>query len=274
MIPSHWTENDILINDASHHFYRTGDGSKPALVLQHGFSDDGLCWLYPALDLEEQYDIIMPDARGHGRSARIQPDESVDMAADLAGIIQALGLQRPIVAGHSMGAAIAAGLAARFPEIPRAVILEDPPWFESEPFAIGNTSEEHPMSPWVDTITRLNLDELIAQTRTEHPTWPDWVINTWCPAKKRLDPNVLTTLINQSGTWQEFVPRFACPTLVLTADPERGGLVTPAAAAQIQELNPRVRIVHIKGVGHHIHFADYETFMKVLSSFLDEVESS
>ena len=65
MMP-YWTKNDLTVNGAQLHYYRSGDGSKPPLVLAHGFSDDGLCWQMTAADLQAEYDVIMPDARGHG----------------------------------------------------------------------------------------------------------------------------------------------------------------------------------------------------------------
>ena len=130
MMPAHWTQGDLDINGVSLHYCRTGESGKQPLVLGHGFSDSSLCWLQTALDLEDSYDIIMPDARGHGLSARMKPGEHVDMCTDLAGIIQALGLQRPIVGGHSMGAVVAFQLGLHYPEIPKALFLMDPPWFE------------------------------------------------------------------------------------------------------------------------------------------------
>ena len=51
-----------------------------------------------------------------------------DRAADVAGLIQELKLDRPVLMGHSMGAETAIGTAAIFPDLVRAVILEDPPW--------------------------------------------------------------------------------------------------------------------------------------------------
>ena len=272
MVPTHWTQNDLTINGVSLHYWRTGNGDKPPLVLAHGFSDNSLCWLQTALDLEAEYDIIMPDARGHGLSARVQPGEQVDMDADLASIIQALGLSRPIVGGHSMGAMVAFALGVRYPEIPRALILEDPPWFQLEQSLETDQTGEHPMAEWVETITRQTLDELIAQTRIEHPTWPEWVINTWCPAKKQLDANILFALSVQGTEWLENVPKLTCPTLVVTADPEKGGLVTPAIAARVQELNDRCIVAHIPGTGHHIRFEDYETYMKNLNNFLQGMQ--
>ena len=94
------------------HYYRTGHGDKPPLVLVHGFSDNGLCWSRTAHDLEAEYDVVMPDMRGHGLSARMRPGDDVDMAADLAGLIRGLGLTRPIVGGHSMGAMVTSRLGA------------------------------------------------------------------------------------------------------------------------------------------------------------------
>jgi len=272
MIPSHWTENYLTINGVSLHYWRTGDDSKPPLVLAHGFSDNGLCWLQTALDLEDDYDIIMPDARGHGLSACIQPGEEVDMGADLAGIIQALGLQRPVVAGHSMGASVAFDLGVRYPEIPRALLLEDPPWFQHEEAVELSQLPEHPMAPWVETVTRLTLDELIAETRIEHPSWPEWVIDTWCPAKKQLDPNILSILNIDESDWSESVHQLNCPTLIVTADLEKGGLLSPAISIQVQALNQHISVVHIPGTGHHIRFEDYGPYMKYVNTFLQEIE--
>jgi N-formylmaleamate deformylase len=99
----HWTQNDLLVNGVRLHYYRSGHGDKPPLVFVHGFSDNGLCWTPTARDLEAEYDVIMPDMRGHGLSERVQPSDKVDMAADVAGLIRTLGLTRPIVVGHSMG---------------------------------------------------------------------------------------------------------------------------------------------------------------------------
>ena len=271
MIPAHWTQNDLTLHGVRFHYCRTGNGDKPPLVLVHGFSDNGLCWLQTALDLEAEYDIIMPEARGHGLSERVRPDEPVDMTADLAAIIQALGLARPIVGGHSMGAMESFQLGVRYPEIPRALLLEDPPWRQPGARPVITDLQHHPQAPWVETVQRLTLDELMAQTRRDHPTWPDWVINTWCPAKKQLDPDILTILNIQDSDWPEGVPQLQVPTLVVTADPDKVGIVTPEISARVMELNPRCRVVHIPGTGHHVRFADYDTYMRAVRGFLQEV---
>src|SRR5450759_661788 len=85
----------------AYHAYRE---RQPApLVVAHGLSDNRLCWHDTALDLETRTDVIVPDSRGHGLSARLARDEAIDMAGEMAGIISALSLRRPIVSDHSMG---------------------------------------------------------------------------------------------------------------------------------------------------------------------------
>ena len=271
MLPEHWTQYDLAVDGHNIHYYRTGNGEKPALVLVHGFSDNGLCWLPTALDLEDEYDIIMPEARGHGQSERIVPGKPVDMPADLAGLLTALELERPIVAGHSMGAMEAFQLGVRWPQIPRALILEDPPWRQpgGAPFAVPGG--QHPMAPLVENIQRSTLDELIAQAREEHFAWSDTTVNAWCTAKKQLDPSILSIVRIQGDEWPEAIPQLQCPTLIFTADPDKGGIVTPEIAARAEELNPLVRVRHVPSVGHHIRFEDYETYMETFRTFLKEV---
>ena len=84
MLP-HWKEQDLLVDGQKIHYIRTGEGNKPPLVLAHGFSDSGYCWLRAALVLEADYDLILPDARGHGQSARVQPDQEIDAARSQPG---------------------------------------------------------------------------------------------------------------------------------------------------------------------------------------------
>ena len=115
-----------MANGIRLHYWRTG-GAKPALVMAHGSSDDALCWTNLAKEFQDRYDIIMFDARGHGLSDPPTAADPADVQVeDLAGLIKALKLEKPILMGHSMGSASVAHFAAKYPDVPRAVILEDP----------------------------------------------------------------------------------------------------------------------------------------------------
>jgi N-formylmaleamate deformylase len=246
-------------------------------VLQHGFSDNGLCWLTLAGDLQAQYDIVMPDARGHGRSARVPvspaPDGSgVDMTAELAGLIRGLGLERPIVAGHSMGAMLASQLGARFPDLPRALILEDAPWRLPQPAGAPAAGRANPLGQWIASLAGLSLEQLIERNRADHPTWSDLVLHRWSEGKQQLDPNFLTSGSMGRMEWQQVVPAIACPTLLITADPDKGGIVTPEVADMATRMNARITVAHIPGTGHHVRFEDYAAYRAAVEAFLAQVE--
>ena len=269
---NHWTEKDVTVDGAQFHYYRTGDGSKPALVLAHGFSDNGMCWLPVARDLEADFDVVLPDARGHGKSPRVQPGERVDHAADLAGIIQALGLERPVVGGHSMGGSTASVLASRHPELVRALILEDPGWHDPvpEPAVAAEAQEprENPWLKWLKLLPEVSLEKVMDKGRADNPTWPEIEIRPWAESKKQLDLNILQAEPVHLP-WRDVVRAITCPTLLITADSNQGGIVTPQMARTAILINRRIQVSNVAGVGHSIRREDYKEYMKVVREFLE-----
>jgi N-formylmaleamate deformylase len=269
MLPD-WKPNDVVVNGAHFNYYRAPEppaAGKPVLVLQHGFTDNGLCFAPVAQALAADFDVILPDARAHGRSARVAPDETLDQAADLAGLLGALGVRQAVVGGHSMGAQIAADLAARFPELVTALVLEDPPWRLPSP---GAAAGGPPLGPWLLGLRQHSLEQVLADCRQEHPAWPEPYVRAWCQGKLELDLNYLA-LPGRPSRWQERVLAIRCPALLITADPAVGGIVTPEAAALVQSLNPRFRVINFPGVGHHVRFAAHEAYVQAFGAFVREV---
>jgi pimeloyl-ACP methyl ester carboxylesterase len=122
---STWHADTVHANGLRIYYTRTR-GDKPPLVLAHGFSDDGLCWTPITEQLAADYDVIMVDARGHGRSEGPEQGYGLtDLAIDLAGVITGLGLHKPAVLGHSMGGGTTFVMAGTYPEIPGAILIED-----------------------------------------------------------------------------------------------------------------------------------------------------
>lgn len=268
-----WKEVDI----AGIHVYRTGlNTGKPALALVHGFSDNGLCWAPVARELEGEFEIVMPEARAHGKSARVERGQVIDQIDDLANTLRALGIERAIVAGHSMGAGMAGQLAARYPAMVRALLLEDPPWrnFDSSgPTPRRIFDENSPVAGWLRGLQAVSLDEAVEQCRTEHPTWPDMYLRPWTEGKQQLDLTFLATENNSIGNWQDVVRAIQCPTLLVTADPAQGGIITPEGAAEICAMNAHVRVAHFPSAGHHVRFAVHEPYMQTVRQFLAEVSA-
>jgi alpha/beta hydrolase fold len=116
LIPTAWQQTAIVANGIHQHLLRTG-GDKPPLLLLHGFMESGVSWLGVAKGLPERYDVIIPDARVHGRSAGGETGFSPKiLAEDASALLAALKVDRPILFGRSNGALTAFLLAARPPE--------------------------------------------------------------------------------------------------------------------------------------------------------------
>ena len=108
-------------SDTRVHVEQSGRGE--ALLLLHGFTDSGCNWLPLVAVLEETHLVIRPDARGHGLSARLDRDFTLDdLAADVIGVLDGLGIAKAALLGHSMGAST----AARGLRCPATLITGDP----------------------------------------------------------------------------------------------------------------------------------------------------
>ena len=121
-----WSTAICETNGVYIHYLRTG-GGKPPLVLLHGLTGNGACWTPLARALESEYDVVMPDARGHGSSSTpLHGYRYEDHAGDVIELIRELGLSAPILLGHSMGGMTAAVVTSLAAKIIRGVILVDP----------------------------------------------------------------------------------------------------------------------------------------------------
>lgn len=262
--PAGWTEGYVLANGIRLHYWRTG-GEKPPLVLAHGSSDDGLCWTNLAKDLTDRYDIIMFDARGHGLS---DPPTSADagdvQVEDLAGLIKALKLNKPVLMGHSMGSASVARFAATYPDVPRAVILEDPALVRpAAPAASQTTPDERRAA----ILARNNTSEeaLVAGCMKGSPKWGQSECEIWAPSKRRHHPN--TALINTGARppMSDLFPKITAPTLILKADADEA---LKKQNEQVASLLKQGKIVHITGAGHNVRRENKEQTLQVLNAFL------
>ncbi len=274
MLP-HWMEDTVEV-PGKHgsfrvHYVRTGSGSgKPPLVLAHGFSDNGLCWKPIAQALESEWDVILPDARGHGLSQRFVPGVEVHLPDDLADFIRALGIERPVVGGHSMGGSTVGLMDARYPGLARALILEDPGWRDPRPQ--DASPSPHPFKDWIMGLRNQTPEQIIAGGRKNDPNWPEEEWSAWAESKLQLDPAIFEPEVAITWEpWREVVRRISAPALLITADVEKGAIVSPEMAREIQQINPRVRVAHITGSGHSIRRDDPTAFLNAVREFLKEV---
>ena len=105
----------VNVNGIQIAYTRKGAG-KP-LVLVHGYPLDHTIWDDVLTLLENDFDIILPDLRGFGESDVVEEKYKIaDMAADIAGLLDQLNIEKTAIAGHSMGGYISLAFARAYPE--------------------------------------------------------------------------------------------------------------------------------------------------------------
>jgi pimeloyl-ACP methyl ester carboxylesterase len=103
-----------------------GEADAPPVVLLHGIGGGGPGdWDTVAEQLADRWRVYAVDQRGHGRGERTSTYAIDLLVADVAGLLDALGLKRVAVVGHSLGGVVAYLFAARFPERVEALVVED-----------------------------------------------------------------------------------------------------------------------------------------------------
>jgi pimeloyl-ACP methyl ester carboxylesterase len=282
MKPANWTEGDVHANGIKIHYYRTG-GQKPPIVLNHGAGDDGLCWTRVAVALEGEYDVVMLDARGHGLSDSGEGDYTSETRTDdVAGVIQALDLENPVVGGHSLGADAALHLAAQYPSLTRAIFLEDPPIFlPDEPLMGGplaggdrNPTEIMVMMMEVMRLTPKFIGKLAAEKMMSD--YPDIEVNPWLDSKKRVSKDFLKnmrtmTLGISGGIPRQVLEKIEVPVLLFIGDRDEGSIVSLEVAEAMQKATRDLRIMHLKGANHDIRRKRFDGYITALRNFLREI---
>jgi N-formylmaleamate deformylase len=276
---SQWTDGYVAANGIKLHYYRTG-GDKPKVVFNHGAGDDGLCWTHVVRELEKDYEVIMTDARGHGKSGSGKGDYSTHArVADLAGLIEALKLDRPVVGGHSMGADASLNLAAEYPQSTRAIFLEDPPIFlPGEPLFGGEQANEQDISKMMKrfmTMFKLMPKFIgVRMARKANPSYPDDEILPWVDSKRRQSFDFLNSLnVDLFKSADPFAPfrKVQVPILLFIGDREKMSIVSQASAVKAVEANNKVQVIHLEGASHDIRRTRFDGYMPALTNFLKEV---
>lgn len=264
-----WTTGTVVVDGTRLHYRRAGDRERPTLVLLHGVTDDGTCWARVARDLETEFDIVMPDARGHGRSDPVGQGLAPDrLAADVAGLLDGLEITTTLVFGHSMGAITAAWLAADRPDLVLGCVLEDPP-LDAPPAPTAERIDE--LRAETAFWRALPTDERHERAAITNPGWDRQETDPWADAKALVDLGVADWLGSiRSSDWRAALGHIRCPGLLLTGDTTHGALVSERMAEEAAFLWPAGRIAHIRGAGHCVHRDRWDETMVLVRGFLRE----
>jgi len=265
---THWTTGICEANGINIHYRRTG-GAKPPVVLLHGLTGSGACWSFLAREIEDEYDVVMPDARGHGDSST-PPDgyHYENLASDVIGLIEERGLTNPVVLGHSMGGLTAAVVASRLGTAIRGVILADPTFLSLE-----RQREVH-ASDVVEQQRRLlslGEGEALAQTRVRHAHRRPEIVELVTAARLNTRIVAFDILTPPNPDYRQLVNTICVPMLLVIGD---NPVVSVEMARELQKLNPRLRVEQIQNAGHGLPYDQPERFAAVVRAFLRSVATS
>ena len=263
-----WTTGICKANGIDVHYLRTG-GDKPPVVLLHGLIVSGACWTPLARTLEKDYDVVMPDARGHGNSS--VPDYGYrydDLAADVVSFIDALELATPVLLGHSMGGMTAAVAASQNPKRLRGLVLADPT------FLTPQRQREVHESDVADQHRRMlnrPREDLLAENQVRHNRRTREVIELFTQARFQTSIRAFEVLTPPNPDYVQLIKTLDVPSLLVIGDV--GSVVSPEVAAELAELNQHLEVVQIAEAGHGVPYDQPERFSDVVQTFLRSVSA-
>ena len=208
-------------------------GSGPPLLLLHGLGCSSRYFLALQQLLATDFTVYIPDLPGHGQSAR--PDDRMTQLSALtdwvAAFIPTLGVERPIMVGHSLGGGIAVDLAARYPHLVEGLVLLAPTGVPDMPPLLGQ-------------LPRLLLDGALEPLRL----FP-LIVPAYLRAGLR---RILRLAIDQTRyPRRAALRRIRMPILVLRGS--RDPIVTRAAMVDLAQEAGAAQLLEVPGAAHALH---------------------
>lgn len=262
---------------------------KPVMVFVHGWAGSGRYWRSTAEAMSQQFDCLLYDMRGFGRS-RIAPERAAQVQArgyeldtfadDLAALLDRLGLHQVYMNAHSMGASVAVFFANKYPERLYKLILTCNGVFEYDEKAFnafyrfgGYVVKFRPA--WFRNIP---LMPRMFMARFLHRPIPAAekiaFLEDFLAADYETALGTIFTAVSKKAT--EVMPlefaQLSVPTLMISGEYDQ---ITPAdLGRKAAELNDQIDYVLIAKTSHFPMLEDAETYLKHVNSFLAQPETA
>lgn len=250
-------------NGLRHHVLRYGDPGARDLLILPGITSPAVTADFLAVRLAELgFRVTVPDIRGRGHSDRAPAGEYrlTDYAADAAGLVEALGLRRPVVLGHSMGARIAAAYAVlHAPAGHGLLVLVDPPTSGPGRGPYPTTRES-----FLEQLHQAQRGTTVEEVRRFYPSWPERELALRARVLASCDETAVLETHRGFETEDFFAywERLSAPVLLM-----RGGEspVVPAAAADdLRRTRPDIEQITVPGAGHMVPWDNLTAFLELL----------
>ena len=271
----YWSCN-IVLRQQRFHYLEWGQADAPPIVLLHGGHQSAHSWDLVSLHLARNYRVLALDQRGHGDSewSRDVDYSNHTMALDAAAFIDMLGLQRPVLIGHSMGGRNALLLTRQNPSRLRALVVVD---IGPEISAEGRQA----IAGFVRTNQEFDdLEHFVANVRKYDPYRPREHI------ERTVKYNMLRRIDGKFVSKCDSTPRrlgvltggaldnisledaggFDLPVLVVRgAD---SNILTTEAAERFRDALPNGILAIVANAGHNVHGQNTLGFIGAVGAFL------
>ena len=233
----------VAVNGINLAYTRLGKGTP--LVLVHGFPLDSSSWNELIPYLKDHFDLILPDLRGFGKSTTVEtPYTLSDMADDLAGLLDDLGVEKTALAGHSMGGYISLAFAKKYPQRVSGLGLiasqaaADAPEGKERRYKTAADVAEKGVGVVVDAMT----PKLSADVRVQ-----EFVRGVIERQSKQAVIGALKAMAEREDA-MPILSSFNFPLVLIHGDADQ--LIPIERAKEIKSANPSATLLELKGAGH------------------------
>ena len=249
------------------HLLEYGRGRGADVVVVPGITSPATTWEFLAAEIGRDHHVLTLDVRGRGLSDKPSTGFTLpEYAADLAAVVRKLGLERPVVLGHSMGARIAAAFGGLYPDLRGPLVIADPPLTGP-----GRAPYSTPVEAFVESLRIAQRGATADDMRRYFPTWSDehlalraeWLAT--CDETAVVETYRLFHEEDFFGFWSELEPPV---TFLYGGD---SPVVTAEGAREVGEANPRAEVRVVEGAGHMIPWDQPARFCEEVRRFLAKV---
>lgn len=226
-------------------------GAGRPVVLGHSFLCSGKMWRAQVPALAGKYRVLNLDFRGHGRSGEVPHSFSLyDAVSDVEAVLDALGIEKAVWCGLSVGGMVALRAALTCPHRVEGLILMDTDAGAEHPSRklrnnlMGRGAQLLGIGPFLSPIARLMFG---ATTLRQNPA----LVREWKGAFSRVHlPSILLGLeaLMKRDSLLADLAQIRVPSLVLVGEEDRS--LPPPLSRQIHDLLPDAELVQIPGAGH------------------------
>jgi 3-oxoadipate enol-lactonase len=268
----------VLPNGVRLHWREAGDATKPPIVWIHGGSvEDSSSMVGDLEPFAGRLRVLFPDTRGHGLSSKFERVEDYGYAAKAEDVLlwlDALGIERAIWGGASMGAALSLWAAVHAPDRVRAVIsisgppfappAEDVAWWQAHRPLV----EAGRVAEYFDANVRLRMGD---DALTRFKARPERYAETIARLRGHSRASLLALLDEtySRDDWLAACSRIRCPVLVIAGSEDH--FPTVAMSRRVAETVPAARLHVVEGGGHFPNRSHRADVQAAIGRFLEQI---